>query len=365
MHLRLYFILLFTAFSLLLPKNTLAQCEDVTVEGLTNPGPFEVGVLTEDDGIRNSPDYFGATVYYPINATPPFPSIAIVPGFTALPSSVEEWGPFYASHGIVTIIIGTNSIFDGPELRAYALIDALETIRQENVRVNSPLENQLDIDKFAVSGWSMGGGGAQRAAVLDSSIKGVVALCPWLLSPSLDHQSPVLIISGQNDQVAPPNVHADIHYNTTPDTTPKLLFEVINGDHSVANSPNGGNGMVGEIALSWLKLYVNDDDCYCPLLTDSLLLDSPDASQILFNFECESLSIEENSIRTLVYPNPTNKILNVNILKPTNYVIYGVQGQKLASGILNLNKNQIEFSNFTKGIYYLRLNNETIKIIRN
>ena len=64
------------------------------------------------------------------NANPSFASIVIVPGFTASPSSVEEWGPFYASHGIVTVIIGTNSFFNFPEARSYSLLDALETIRQ-------------------------------------------------------------------------------------------------------------------------------------------------------------------------------------------------------------------------------------------
>ncbi|MEZ7877079.1 MAG: hypothetical protein QMB95_00375 [Polaribacter sp.] len=52
----------------------------------------------------------GATIYYPTNKTELLTSIAIEPRFTALPSSFDEWDPFYASHGIVGIIIGTNSI---------------------------------------------------------------------------------------------------------------------------------------------------------------------------------------------------------------------------------------------------------------
>ena len=193
-----------------------SQCEEITIESLSNPGVYDVATLTEADGLRNGPDYFGATVYYPTNATPPYASIAIVPGFTASPESVEAWAPFYGSHGIVTIIIGTNSIYDFPEARAEALLDALETLREENTRNASPLLGAIDEDKFAVSGWSMGGGGAQRAAVLDNSIKGVVALCPWLPSPDLDHDSAVVIFSGQDDTVAPPGIHANIHYDNTP-----------------------------------------------------------------------------------------------------------------------------------------------------
>ena len=274
-------------------------------------------------------------------------------------------GPFYTSHGVVTIIIGTNSLVDFPELRATGLIDALETLRQENTRSTSPLENNLDEDKFAVSGWSMGGGGAQLAAVQDSTIKGVVALCPWLINPVLDHDSPVLIFSGQNDPTAPPAQHADIHYNVTPNTTNKLLFEVENGDHSVANTPNGGDGAVGKIALSWLKLYLDDNDCYCPLLTDSLLVDPPAASKVESSFECESIvGIAENNIDISVFPNPTENYVTVSIPTITSFKVYSAVGQLLLSGEITPNDKQIDFSEFAKGMYYLRLENETIRIIR-
>ncbi len=358
----LAFLFLATSFA---PNVLFSQCSDVTIESLTNPGPYEVATLTEADGLRNGPDYAGATVYYPTNGIPPYASIAIVPGFTAPPSSVEEWGPFYASHGIVTIIIGTNSPFDFPEQRADGLLDALETMRQENTRNSSPLENLLDVDKFAVSGWSMGGGGAQLAAVQDSSIKGVVALCPWLPNASLNHDSPVVIFSGENDPTAPPAQHADLHYAATPETTNKLLFEVENGNHSVANTPNGGNGVIGKIALSWLKLYLDDNDCYCPLLNDELLVNPPAASKVLSSFECELiLGIAENNIDISVYPNPTKDFVNINISNPVHFEVYSALGQRLLSGELTQSEKQIDFSNFAKGVYYLRVENETLRIVR-
>ena len=362
---KIYAAALFLLATSFAPNLLFAQCGDVTLESLTNPGPYEVATLTEADGLRNGPDYLGATVYYPTNGIPPYASIAIVPGFTALPSSVEEWGPFYASHGIVTIIIGTNSLFDFPEERAIGLLDALETMRQENTRSTSPLENMLDVDKFAVSGWSMGGGGAQRAAVLDSTIKGVVALCPYLNNPSLNHDSPVLIFSGENDPTAPPAQHADLHYAATPNTTNKLLFEIENGNHSVANSPNGGNRAVGKIALSWLKLYLDDNDCYCPLLTEELLVDPPAASKVLSGFECELLGVPENSFSINVYPNPTHNFITVNISSTAYYEVYSALGQRMLSGEITPNEKQIDFSNFEKGIYYVWVGNETLKVVRN
>jgi dienelactone hydrolase len=341
-----------------------SQCEDITLESLTNPGVYEVGTLTEADGLRDGPAYFGATVYYPVNGTPPFASIAIVPGFNSFPESVEAWGPFYASHGIVAIIIGTNSIFDFPEARAEGLLDALETLRQENIRTVSPLQGAIDETKFAVSGWSMGGGGAQRAAVLDNTIKGVVALCPWLPNPSLEHDSPVVIFSGENDAVAPPAIHANIHYDITPENTDKLLFEIENGNHSVANTPEGGNGVIGGIALSWVKLYVEENDCYCPLLTDSLLANPPAASNVQSSFECELLATQENGSETVLYPNPTAGIINISRQGKVLYEVFSSLGKLVLSGELRDKTKQIDLSSLGANIYYVRINNDTFKVIK-
>ncbi len=245
------------------------ELETPTLASASTLGVYNVAILFEEDGLRNGADYAGATVYYPTDATPPFASIIIVPGFSAGQNSIEDWGPFYASHGIVAMTIGTNSIFEFPESRADALLDALETLRQENTRADSPLNESLDVSKFAVSGWSMGGGGAQIAATLDGSIQAVVALCPWLDSPTeatLNHTTPVLIFSGEEDAVATADLHANRHYELTPETTPKLLFEVADGGHYSANSPEESNGEIGRVGLSWLMTQLDINSNYRPLL---------------------------------------------------------------------------------------------------
>jgi hypothetical protein len=73
--------------------------------------------------------------------------------------STINWGPFLASHGIVTMTIGTNSGSDPPDTRKDALLDALETIKSEQTRMGSPLMGKLALDALATMGWSMGGGG--------------------------------------------------------------------------------------------------------------------------------------------------------------------------------------------------------------
>ena len=281
--------ILISIILLALNNTCLAQCESATIDFAMSDGPYNVSTLTEWDGIRNGPNYYGATIYYPTNSTPPFSSIVIVPGFLTAESSIQSWGPFFASHGIVTMTIGTNSGFDQPETRAEALIDAIVTIKQENTRISSPLYSNIDESSIAVSGWSMGGGGAQLAASIDPNLKAVIALCPWLdtstLSPStLNHSIPTLIFSGELDGIATPSIHADVHYSYIPNTTDKLIYEIENGDHFVANGPEGGNGEVGRMALSWLKKYLLDDNCYCPLLLDVPLT----SSNYLTNVDCET-----------------------------------------------------------------------------
>ena len=362
---KLYLFLFFTLISPISISIFHAQCSGAAVESLTDPGPYSVATLTEVNGIRNGPQYSGATIYYPTDATPPYASIAIVPGFTAAPASVQDWGPFYASHGIVAIIIGTNSPFDLPEARAFALLDALETIKQETVRLTSPLLGNLNVNKLAVSGWSMGGGGAQRAAVLDNTISAVVALCPYLTSPQLNHNVPVLIFSGQSDPTAPPAQHANIHYNTTPSTTNKLLFEVKNGNHSVANSPTGGGGAVGKLALSWLKIYLDKNDCYCPVLASAIVASTAASSKINQSYQCNTvLEVQDPKLKTTIYPNPTKDVVFVNVREISSYQLISLTGQIVTKGIVTSSKNQIDLSKLPSGIYFLHINNQVIKVVK-
>ena len=270
-------------------KNLLVIISIILASPLYADGPYDVETIHESEGLRNGPHYNGATLYYPTNGTEPLASIVIVPGWGFPESSIQGWGPFFASYGIIAMTIGTNNPSnDWPENRAIALLDGIETIKQENNRADSPLNGNIDLNSFAVSGWSMGGGGAQLAAVIDPTLKAVIALCPWLdnwiLQPSdLNHSVPTLIFSGEFDTTAPSYLHANIHYNYTPNTTDKLLFEVTNGDHFIANGPDGGNGHVGDRAHIWLKKYLLNDPVDC-----ELLLEAPSiASQYLTNIECE------------------------------------------------------------------------------
>ena len=163
------------------------------------------------------------------------------------------------------------------------------------ITINSPIYNRLDTTRIALGGFSKGGGGAQLAAVANSDVKAIFALYPWLDNPTsndLNHNVPVIIISGELDAIAPPLIHADIHYNLTPQNTNKLKYEVQFASHDVLSGPNGGNGDVGVKVFSWLQTYLIEDSCYCPLL----LSPPSTSSEYLTNVSCDFINLIQDNI---------------------------------------------------------------------
>jgi dienelactone hydrolase len=346
---------------------TNSDCSDVTISSSTVNGSYTVNSYLESDGIRDGNDYYGSTIYYPENTSGLLPSIIIIPGYANPELSIQNWGPFLASHGIVCMTIGTNSTFELVNARKEALQDALISLKGENNRINSPLFNKLDTNRIALGGWSMGGGGAQLVGVEDSTIKAIIALCPWidplLINKNmLNHAIPILFFSGQIDAVAPPISHANVQYGYTPNTTDKLLYEIFLGGHTIANSPSGGQGEVGRMALSWLKKYLINDSCYCPLLLDTPIT----ASGYETNITCPSTTaIIDNATQLLLYPNPSNTNLIVTNLFSENkeYTIIGLDGRLIKK--TKLCTDEINISFLKNGIYFLGYNGKKYKFVKN
>lgn len=281
--------------TLLITQHIFSQCESITIQNTTSYTPFKVDKLVELDGLRNGPDYAGAELFFPVNANKNLKSIILVPGYRSSQKSVTAWAKYLAARGFLSITIGTNTLYDNPNLRAAALIDGMETIRKENKRKSSPLYGKIDTKNIAVGGWSMGGGGAQLAAKMDSRIKVVLAFAPWLgkdtsLPLDLKHASPVLIISGQNDPTAPPALHSDLHYQNTPNSTNKLLIEISEGNHRTPLNPEASNGDVGNIAFAWLQLFLEDNNCYCSILREDSLNQNSNILKYITNINCITLN---------------------------------------------------------------------------
>lgn len=349
-----------------------SQCENVSVASISSFVSLPIDSIVEADGMRNGSDYNGATLYYPVGGGGNYKSIVLVPGFVSLQSSVAGWARFFASRGFVAMTVGTNTLTDFPNIRALALLDGMKTLKEENNRTASPLYHNLDTNTIAVGGWSMGGGGAQLAAVSDARVKAVFAIAPYLdasssTPASLTHASPILIICGQVDNVAPPAQHANIQYNSTPSTTKKVLFEIVGGDHNTGLSPSFGSGDVGNVAFAWMNLVLNGDDCYCNLVKNNSLNQHSSASNFLTNLACGTTSIARNNvgISLSISPNPTNGSLLIlqNSAKNLEISIFDLIGRLVFKTELNSQELRIDLSKEAKGIYYIKAMNSSDGVV--
>ena len=272
-------------------------------------GPYSVGIITEQDGLRNGPDYAGGIVYYPEGIEGPLPIIVMIPGFISPISYIDDWGPYLASYGVVTMFVNVNNWFGDPYARANALIDGIVSIKLEDTRIQSPLFSNLNTEDIAVAGWSMGGGGAQLASQQDVSIKTVIALSPWLFNAfdALNNRVPIIYFSGEFDPTAPNNSHTNLHYNNTSDDIDKLLFEISQGNHYTVCSPYNDNQMAQK-ALFWIEKYINENIENC----NSLIAEPFTASSFLTNIECNNQLIGDLNFDLVL--NVQDIILIVNII---------------------------------------------------
>ena len=299
-------------------------------------GPYQYLTISESQGLRNGPDYRDGILYYPINGNPPYKSVVITPGFGGGSSSMSSWGAFFASHGYTAMTIGPNDeINDSHYQRGEGLIDGIETIKQENDRISSPLFGLIDTQSFTVSGYSMGGGASHNAALMDGSIKAVISLNPTVLFEDCDlcpgevfegvtyciclvpelieHYIPSLIFAGEveiNELEAYEGLLGQDIYANLPSETQKILFEGAGGGHGSAASPTGE---VSDYILSFMNYFVLEDSSVC-----EELLDAPSsASQYLTNIVCqESVSGDING-DTLV--NVQDVVLVVNLVLSNQY----------------------------------------------
>lgn len=213
-------------------------------------GPHTVTLLRESQHLseRAARKYSTATVYFP-GTTPPselLASVVLVPGWACGENVMSSWAHFLASHGFVALTIGTlNPFYDMPSRRAAALMDAVGALKEEHTRRGSALQGRLDLDRFAVAGWSMGGGACQLVALADPTLRCVIAMTPHpgaLLCKSLPEKLtesvPSLFVVGQCDPVAWPCL-AHRMYRAV--TAPKMFFEVRRGGHAAACGPAGGS----------------------------------------------------------------------------------------------------------------------------
>jgi dienelactone hydrolase len=252
------------------PLDAIVRGPEPTSASASTKGPYQTATYT--DGFKKSNTYLQATIYHPTDADAPFGMVVMCPGWTQLATSIAEWGPFYASHGIVTMILDTNTTGDSVVLRSEALMGALEDLRNENTRSGSPLMGKLDVMRAGLSGWSMGGGGTWIDTSKHPELRTGVSLAGHIATaggpataPNI--MVPTMLCAGSADLPLLGGGMSLPMYDAIPETTPKLLYEIAGGDHNICNTPASVSGAVGRYALSWQKVFLEGDERYRQFLT--------------------------------------------------------------------------------------------------
>jgi polyhydroxybutyrate depolymerase len=197
------------------------------------------------------------------------------------------------------------------------------------------------------------------------------------------HPIPILQIHGTSDGVVPYNgaawsrsiedvISHWVTYNNC-DTNPTITvfpdIDPLDGstvEHSVYSS--GDNGVTTE------HMKVIGGDHTWPgssFIFPGTNLDI-DASMEIWQFFSRfdingTLSVNEFDNRQVtIYPNPTNSKVNLslNFSKELNYELYSPLGNLLIIGTIRSSNQEIDLSNLSTSIYYLKIGNQVFKILK-
>lgn len=215
----------------------------------------------------------GGTIYYPDDTTQgTFGGVAVSPGFLSPESAVAWLGPRLASRGFVVFTISTLTLVDQPDSRGRQLLAALDYLTRS---APDAVRQRLDPQRLAVMGHSMGGGGALAAVAARPGIKAAVPLAPYHANrnwPTVT--TPTMIIGGSRDVIAGVDSFALPMYQSMTSARDRALAVVNGANHFTFVQDDG---LVGKLAESWLKRFVDGDTRYdqflCPPTRDPGLTD--------------------------------------------------------------------------------------------
>ena len=232
-----------------------------TSAALLNRGPF---ALSRVDVSGFGQGYNNVTICYPNDTSQgTFGGVVVIPGFFSFKAQMMWACDKLASHGFVVAVAETNTLFDFPGGRA----DQAQAIVRHLSGTGAPaaVRQRLDASRWAVTGWSMGGGGALESGVRNNpQLQAVVGFEPWDIFSFNAMRVPSLIVGVTDDAVAGVGSHAEPFYNSITQAE-KYYVEISSGGHFVGSSDNS---IQSAATITWLKRWVDNDTRYdqflCP-----------------------------------------------------------------------------------------------------
>jgi predicted dienelactone hydrolase len=256
----------------------------------------------------------------------------------------------------------------------------INKIKSENTNGASPFYQTLSATS-AVMGHSMGGGSSFLACENNTIPTCMVTFAaanttPSSITAAANVTIPALVMSANNDCVAPPASHQTLMYNALASPC-KVFIGVVNGMHCYFGDYNAlcttgesfcnpvpdiaradQEAVALDFTLLFLNYYLKNDPTAWPEFTDSLNT----SNRITHQISCPSVGMSEQPslLEMAIFPNPSENIVNIifpsEISGELNATIYSIDGcivMKKAISLSSASSIQIDISTFKSGVYFL------------
>lgn len=335
----------------------------------------------------------GCEIYYPANTTGDnvaaaagtFPVLIFGHGFVMSWDAYQNIWQFLVSQGYIIVFPRTEGSFSPNHIEFGNDLKLLVSKMQAESNRSASLLFQKLSGAFALMGHSMGGGASMLAGAGNNDIATIVNFAAAKTNPAGSSiiaagqiQVPVLIMSGENDGVAPPAQHQDSMYASV--NTVKTHIYIKGGGHCYfANSStycdigeNSSNpqpvisraeqqDVNQDLIILWLNYYLKNDTSALQMFKDSLC----NSSRITYlttlpGFTCLATGLKQTTKEDLIlYPNPSKSRLTIRYTGSGNaaLVIYNNLGNILYKTTFTQEEN-IDISTFPDGLYYLKIISE-------
>jgi polyhydroxybutyrate depolymerase len=210
------------------------------------------------------------------------------------------------------------------------------------------------------------------------------SMMEWIYNSCPVNSVPVFEIHGTNDDITlwegdmdnsdgwgaylsvPDTFNFWVQQNNCTQTLIENLPNIDNSDGSTVTSEKRTSGINNNEV--WLYT-VNNGGHDWPGSWGNMDIDSSTEIWNFFNnyINNNTLNIASSDFeKSIIYPNPTTNYVNIKYidLKETRYELFSIYGKLMHKGIVSSHSNRIDISSFSNGLYILKLDNQTFKIIK-
>ena len=253
------------------------------------------------------------------------------------------------------------------------------------------LANQyaINLDRVYATGMSNGGYMSFLLACQLSEKIAAVASVTGSMTPetynacNAQHPTPILQIHGTGDSTVPYNgdtwtrsIEDVISYwanynNCETNPTNTALTDIDPSDGSTVEHIvyiNGDNGLTTEHMKVIGGGHTWPGSAFNFPGTNYDINASMEIWQFFSRFDINgTLSVNKfDNRQVIIYPNPTNSKINLslNFSEELNYELFSSLGKLLIIGTIKTNNQEIDLSNLSPNIYYLKLGNQVFKILK-